>query len=135
MPTNELADKLFDDKVEISTVAEKAMAKVSTEMVNKEAKDLNELFADGFQVSDLFKAITHLMEIAEIMEGTTGEEKKEFVISAFKKFYDKQNIDLSRWVPQWLEKKIINVAIDVALPAAIDWIVDATKGKLQLNKD
>lgn len=136
MPTDELADKLFDKKIEIATVAEKAMAEVTMSLVDKEIQALKELFADGFQFSDIFKAVTHLMEAAEIMEGTTGEEKKEFVIQTFKKFYEQQDdIDLSRWIPQWIEKKLITAAIDNLLPYAIDWIIDASKGKLKLNKN
>ena len=111
------------------------MAKVSLQMVEKEVQAATDLFKDGFQVSDIFKAVTHFMEIAEVMEGTTGAERKEFVVAAFKKLYAKKNPDLSKWVPQWLEKKVVTYAIDSVLPYAIDWIVDATKGKLQLNKD
>jgi len=134
--TSELVDKLISDKPKgISKVAEKAMAKVDIAIVEKEAMAVVALFKDGFQASDVFPAVSHLMEVAEVMEGTTGEERKEFVIEAFKLVYAKLDPDISAWIPQWVENKVIVYAIENLLPYALDWIVDATKGKLGINKE
>jgi hypothetical protein len=135
LSTSEYVDKLLDDKTEISKVAEKAMAQVDLAMIEKEATAVADLFKDGFQASDIFKAVSHLMEIAEVMEGTTGAEKKEFVVAAFKLAYEKMDPDISSWIPQWLEQKAVVYAIENVLPHAIDWIVDASKGKLGINKE
>jgi hypothetical protein len=128
-------DKLLDDKPKPPKVAEKAMAKVDLAIIEKEAMAVAALFEDGFQASDVFKAVTHLMEVAEVMEGTTGEERREFVVEAFKLVYAKLDPDISGWIPQWVEKKAIMYAIENLLPYALDWIVDATKGKLGINKE
>lgn len=129
-------DKLFedDDSYEPVRVAEVASAVVDVQMIEKAADDVLELFKDGFQVKDFFPALTKLMEMAEVVEGATGEEKKELVVQSAKRVYEKLDPNISSLVPQWLEKKAINWALDSLLPYAVDWAVDLTKGKLKVNQ-
>jgi hypothetical protein len=134
VPTDEIVDAVIEEDDSIATVAEEAMAKVDVEIVEKEAQKVVDLFRDGFQVGDIFKSLSHLMEVAELFEGATGEEKKEFVVAAFKRGYEKLDPDISGWVPQWLENRLIGYAIDGLLPYAIDWVIDVTKGKLKVNE-
>jgi hypothetical protein len=104
-------------------------------MIEDAADKTLELFKDGFQTSDIFPALSNLMEMAEVVEGTTGEEKKELVVQGAKRVYEKLDPDISSWIPQWVERKVVNWALDAMLPYAVDWAVDLTKGKLNVNKE
>jgi hypothetical protein len=129
-------DNVFPDEeiAEPIRVAEVASAVVDTQMIEKAADDTMVLFKDGFQISDIFPAISNLMEMAEVVDGATGEEKKELVLQGAKRIYTKLDPDISSWIPQWLEKKAINWALEVMLPHAVDWAIGLTQGKLKVNK-
>ena len=111
------------------------MAEVSAELIEQEARKVAALFNDGFQASDVFKALTHLMQSAEVVEGATGEEKKKLVIKGFKRVYEIVDPDISSWIPQWVERKAVNWALDSFLPPAIDWAVGFARGRLTLKED
>lgn len=107
---------------------------VDAQMIEKAADDTMLLFKDGFQVSDIFPAISNLIEMAEVVDGASGEEKKELVLQSAKRVYEKLDPDIAGWIPQWLEKKAINWALETMLPYAVDWAIGLTKGKLKVNQ-
>ena len=122
-----------EDTDEPIRVAEVASAMVDADMIEKAADEILELFKDGFQTSDIFPALSNLMEMAEVTEGASGEEKKELVVEGAKRVYTKLDPDISKWIPQWLEKKAINWALETMLPHAVDWAIGLTKGKLKVD--
>lgn len=126
-------DALVDD--EPVRVAEIGAAVVDTQMIEKAADEVLELFEDGFQTSDIFPALSRLMEMAEVADGATPDEKKELVTQGAKRVYEKLDPNLSSWIPQWVEHKAVNWALDALLPHAVDWAVGITKGKLSVNKE
>lgn len=125
-------DKLSED-AEVK-LAEEAMAKVDVAIVEAEVEKVVELYKDGFQVSDIWNTLDILTDVAKLMQDTTGAEKKEFVLEAFKKVYERLDPDISSWVPQWLEKKAVFYVIDGLAPSAIDWMVGKKK-KAESNGD
>ena len=129
-------DNIFPDKVTDKPVrvAEVAAAMVDTQMIEKAADDTIALFKDGFQTKDILPALSNLMEIAEVVDGASGEEKKKLVLQGAKRIYEKLDPDIAKWIPQWVEKKAINWALELMLPYAVDWAVGLTKGKLKVNK-
>jgi len=128
-------DKLItdDDDDKPVRVAEEASAMIDADMIDKAVNETVELFKDGFQSSDIFPALSNLMEMAEVVEGASGEEKKLLVVEAAKRVYDKLDPDISSWVPQFIEHKVVNWALDAVLPSAVDWAIGLTKGKLNVN--
>ena len=94
-------DNLISDKDEPVRVAEVATAMVDADMIEKALEDTLALFKDGFQASDIFPALSNLMEMAEVVEGATGEEKKELVVQGAKRVYEELDPDISRWIPQF----------------------------------
>jgi len=135
LSTSGIVDNVFPDEEidEPIRIAEVASAMVDAAMIEKAAEDTYALFKDGFQISDIFPAISNLMEMAEIVDGASGEEKKELVIQGAKRVYEKLDPDIAGWIPQWLEKKAINWALETMLPYAVDWAIGLTKGKLKVN--
>lgn len=111
-------------------VAEIGAAVVDAQMIEKASDEIIDLFKDGFQVADIFPALSKLIQIARVVQGATKEEQKELVIQAAKRTYIRLDPDISKWVPQWLERKAVNWALDAALPHAVDWAMDVLDGKL-----
>ena len=111
----------------------------------------------SMNLEDIGKGIKHSMEIAEEASDMTGAEKKEFAANLSSKL-SKQLLEsiqpkLDKWVedldlpgPEWLEKamwdpmlkaavpSLVPVILDRVVPSVIDLVVDATKGKLFINK-
>ena len=111
----------------------------------------------SMNLEDIGKVIRHSMEIAEEASDMTGAEKKEFAANLSSKL-SKQLLEsiqpkLDKWVedldlpgPEWLEKamwdpmlkaavpSLVPVILDRVVPSVIDLVVDATKGKLFINK-
>ena len=111
----------------------------------------------SMNLEDIGKVIKHSMEIAEEASDMTGAEKKEFAANLSSKL-SKQLLEsiqpkLDKWVedldlpgPEWLEKamwdpmlkaavpSLVPVILDRVVPSVIDLVVDATKGKLFINK-
>lgn len=121
-------------------------------------KGIFTLAGDGsMSLEDIGKVIKHSMEIAEEASDMTGAEKKEFAAKLSSKL-SKQLLKsiqpkLDKWVedldlpgPEWLEKamwdpmlkaavpSLVPVILDRVVPSVIDLVVDATKGKLFINK-
>jgi len=127
-------DKASEDDGPVR-VAEIGAAMVDTQMIEDAADKTMELFKDGFQVADIFPALTNLLQMAEVAQGATGEEKKELVVKGAKRIYEKLDPDISKWIPQWVEKKAVNWALEALLPHAVDWAVGLAKGKLSISKE
>ena len=121
-------------------------------------KGIFTLAGDGsMNLEDIGKVIKHSMEIAEEASDMTGAEKKDFAANLSSKL-SKQLLKsiqpkLDKWVeeldlpgPEWLEKamwdpmlkaavpSLVPVILDRVVPSVIDLVVDATKGKLFINK-
>ena len=124
-----IVDAVFDDEEEPVRLAQEAAAVVDTQMIEKAARDTVALFDDGFQISDIFKGFQHLMDAADVLEGTTEDEKKELVVKGARRAYELLDPDISGWIPQWVERKFINYALDMVIPHAYDWGRDLMKDK------
>jgi len=124
VPTDEIVEEVFKDDDTPVKLAEEAAAVVDAQMIEKAARDTVALFDDGFQASDIFKGLEHLIAAAHAVEGATEKEKKELVVQGAKRAYELLDPDISGWIPQWLEHKVVNYALENVLPHAVDWAFD-----------
>ena len=92
-----------------------------------------ECFKDGFQFSDILTSVKTAAEIAETFVGVPGDEKKAFVIEVIGKAYREVDPNLP-WIPEPFETWIENYVLGNLVPAAIDLLVSATKGKVKINE-
>jgi len=115
------------------------MAKTVEEIKKEIKKDIDELMAsfekhkeEGFQLTEIaqftFEAGTKLVEAVENVQGISGEQKKEVVISTVKEIYQKVNPDIPL-IPEPFETLIEDVMLDKALDVFIDFIVSKYKDK------
>jgi len=70
---------------------------------------------------------TLAMQLVDKYQDLTGPEKKLIVIEIVKKIIRDQVTDLNT-------EQILILVVDTVLPTVIDKIVDASRGKLDLNK-
>jgi len=115
------------------------MAK-TVEDIKKEIKeDIDELVKSfekykegGFQVTEIlkftFEAGTKLVESVENVQGISGEQKKEVVVSSVKEIYKQVNPDIP-YIPEPFETWMENLLLDRALNEFIDFIVGKYKEK------
>lgn len=115
------------------------MAK-TVEEIKKEIKgDIDELVKtyekyreEGFKLTEIikfaFEAGARLVEAVENVQGISGEQKKEVVISTVKEIYKKVNPDIP-YIPEPFETWIENLLLDRALNEFIDFIVAKYKEK------
>jgi hypothetical protein len=86
-------------------------------------EDLDEIFADGLQWEDVGKVlgqvVPELMEIADSLEGKTGEEKREFVADAMWVIYKHYDPNIP-WIPEWVENKLEKVVVAKLAEAAVE---------------
>jgi hypothetical protein len=86
--------------------------------------------AEGFQLTEMasftFEVGSKLVEAVEGVQGVSGPQKKEVVMSAVKDIYRKVNPDIP-WIPEPFESMLEDIMIDKALGAFIDFIVDNYK--------
>lgn len=84
----------------------------------------------GFQVTDIasftFEVGSKLVETVEGVQGISGPQKKEVVMSAVKDIYNRVNPDIP-WIPEPFETMIEDIMLDKALGAFIDFVVDKYK--------
>jgi len=115
------------------------MAKTVEEIKKEIKKDIDELVASfekhkegGFQLTEIaqftFEAGTKLVEAVENVQGISGEQKKEVVISTVKEIYKRVNPDIPL-IPEPFETLIEDVMLDKALDVFIDFIVSKYKDK------
>jgi hypothetical protein len=115
------------------------MAK-TVEDIKKEIKeDIEELVKrferykeGGFQVTEIlkftFEAGTKLVESVENVQGISGEQKKEVVISTVKEIYKKVGPDIP-YIPEPFETWMEDLLLEKALKEFIDFIVGKYKEK------
>jgi hypothetical protein len=103
--------------------------------------------ADGFSWEDIPDVVRVGTEVVETIGGMTGEQKKAAVLATIRPIYEEKLKGLldkhdMPWVPAALERSIVDPmllqtslwAFDQIVPSLIDLVVDASKGKLNLNK-
>ena len=115
------------------------MAK-TVEEIKKEIKgDIDELVKTferyregGFQLTEIikfcFEAGTKLVEAVENVQGISGEQKKEVVISSVKEIYKKVNPDIP-YIPEPFETWMEDLLLDKGLNEFVDFIVGKYKEK------
>lgn len=112
----------FDDSIKEEKVLNKEKI-VSDYTVEKLAAELEPLVMKmvekGDYMSSAFDAVRLGMELVNEIKSMSGEEKKQFVISAFKMAYKKANPDLP-WVSGKVEESIEDYFLDTLLPAIIN---------------
>jgi hypothetical protein len=90
----------------------------------------------GFQLTEMasftFEVGSKLVEVVEGVQGISGAQKKEVVMSAVKDIYKKVNPDIP-WIPEPFETMAEDIMIDKALGAFVDFIVDKYKDKGLFN--
>jgi hypothetical protein len=86
-------------------------------------KGIDEVFGDGFQVSDVPKLIGEvvpdLMNVAKAFKEETGPEKKAFVVDAVTTIYFYYDPDLP-WIPEWIETKLEKWVVPQLASAAVE---------------
>jgi hypothetical protein len=90
----------------------------------------------GFQLTEIasftFEVGSRLVEAVEGVQGVSGPQKKEVVLSAVKDIYKKVNPDIP-WIPEPFETMMEDIMMDKALSAFVDFIVDKYKDKGLFN--
>ena len=115
------------------------MAKTVEEIKEEIKDDIDELVKSfekykegGFQVTEIlkftFEAGTKLVESVENVQGISGEQKKEVVVSSVKEIYKQVNPDIP-YIPEPFETWMENLLLDRALNEFIDFIVGKYKEK------
>jgi len=113
--------------------------------------------ADGLDVSDLAVLVRNGVEIADQLDDIPGEKKRELALAyaseLLDEFWEKATpkmqeaiaaIDIP-WIPEGIESSMIDPLIakyapelvkhfaKQALPSFVDLVVDASRGKIQVN--
>jgi len=89
-------------------------------------------FSDGFHFADIVKAVRVAAEIAESITALPGDQRKAFVVDVIRQAYRKANPDIP-WVPEPVETWVENYVLDNLVPSLIELIIDATKGRINVN--
>jgi len=115
------------------------MAKTVEDIKKEIREDIEELVKrfekykeGGFQVTEIlkftFEAGTKLVESVENVQGISGEQKKEVVISTVKEIYKKVGPDIP-YIPEPFETWMEDLLLEKALKEFIDFIVGKYKEK------
>ena len=119
------------------------MTKTNEEVKGEIQQDIDVITADfakhqegGFQLTEIasftFEVGSRLVEVVEGVQGVSGPQKKEVVLSAVKDIYKKVNPDIP-WIPEPFETMMEDIMMDKALSAFVDFIVDKYKDKGLFN--
>ncbi len=103
------------------------MAEVTHEWLQEQTAEIMEAFKDGFQWTDVFSVVPKAMEIVERMDGLTGDEKKEVAVKIVNHVIDETDTP-------WLPDALVDPIAKKAVPHVIDLVIDATKGRLAINR-
>lgn len=106
---------------------------IQAENVVDAVKKVVACFKDGFEFKDILVAVQTACEIAEGFMGVPGPEKKKFVCEVVEKAYREVEPDIP-WVPEPVETWVENYILKNLVPYAVDMLVNATKGKTNINK-
>jgi hypothetical protein len=115
------------------------MTKTTEEIKSEIQQDIHILTASfmkyqeaGFQLSGIasftFEVGAKLVEAVEGVQGISGAQKKEVVMSAVKDIYKKVNPNIP-WIPEPFETMLEDIMMDKALGAFVDFIVSKYKDK------
>jgi uncharacterized protein YicC (UPF0701 family) len=115
------------------------MAKTIEEIKQEIKEDINELVKsfeeyskEGFKLTEIikfsFEGGTRLVEAVENVQGISGEQKKEVVISSVKEIYKKVNPDIP-YIPEPFETWMEDLLLDKGLNEFVDFIVGKYKEK------
>lgn len=100
--------------------------------VDKLIKDFMKYREGGIQLKEIatftFEVGTALVEAVEKVQGITGKQKKQVVMSTVKEIYKKVNPDIPL-IPEPFETMIEDIMLDKALDAFIDFMVSNYKNK------
>ena len=84
---------------------------------------LDDIFGDGLQWDDagkvLGKVVPDLMDVAATLEGTSGVEKRQFVVDAIWIIYKHYDPNIP-WIPEWIENKLEQVVVGKLAEAAVE---------------
>ena len=119
------------------------MTKTNEEVRGEIQQDIDVITANfakhqegGFQLTEIanftFDVGSRLVEVVEGVQGISGPQKKEVVLSAVKDIYKKVNPDIP-WIPEPFETMMEDIMMDKALSAFVDFIVDKYKDKGLFN--
>jgi hypothetical protein len=101
---------------------------------------VHDALADGLQWNDLKELggiIADFVELAEGLEGKSGEEKADFVVDAVWVTYKCYDPDIP-WVPDFIENKVEEVVVKNAARVALEGIVkilNKIKGEAEDSAD
>lgn len=91
--------------------------------IAKVLEDLDDIFADGLQWDDagkvLGQVVPDLMDVADGLEGTSGAEKRQFVVDAIWIIYKHYDPNIP-WIPEWIENKLEQVVVGKLAEAAVE---------------
>ena len=94
--------------------------------VQQKAEEIAAVFEDGFQFADVYMVIRLGMEFAELFDDLTGSEKKDIAVTLINKVIDLVNIP---WIPDVL----VDPFLKMLVPAAIELVIDTSKGEVSVN--
>jgi len=112
------------------------MAEFTEKQVLDAIKRIRDAFTDGkIELKDIYLLIKEATEFAELAN-LPGEEKRALAMRVVKKVLEQTDIP---WLPDKLTLPIVgDVGADALimrfLPSILDLVVDASRGKLALNK-
>ena len=89
------------------------------------ADQIADLFLDGFQWGDIAKVVRLAIEFAEIA-GMSGADKRALAIDLLCEVIDRVDFP---WLPDYL----LDPYLKQLVPAFIDLVVDASKGRIAVN--
>jgi hypothetical protein len=115
------------EKQKPTSFKEATVAEFNLEEAKAEASKIVELFADGFQWTDIFKVVPMVMETVEKVSGMSGEEKKASALTIINYVIDETDMP-------WIPDSLIDPLLKKAAPVLIELLVSATKGELGVNK-
>lgn len=102
------------------------MAEYTIEEAKIAAQSVVEVFADGFQWTDLFKVVPMVMEIVEKVQGMSGPEKRASALKIINFVLDETDLPGP--------DAILDPILKKAAPYVIDLLIAATKGEIDVNK-
>ena len=102
------------------------MAKFTLEQIQDHAEKVMELFADGFQWSDVLEVVPQVMEIVGAVEDMTGEEKKEAAEAILDYVIDETDFP---WIPDSFVDPILKKGVRIIIPM----LFKAAEGKFDFK--
>jgi hypothetical protein len=110
------------DKIS-SSLQQPDLVKVKVPQIVDLLEDLQDILGDGLQWRDvapiLGKVVPSLMELANSLEGKTGEEKKQFVVDSVWTIYKFYDPDIP-WLPEPIESMLEQAVITRLAEAAVE---------------